>query len=45
MDNLKKNMFLKPFNVLYCLSPKLTLKILFRLEVGYPLNLNLPKNI
>lgn len=43
MDNLKKNAILTPFNLLYRMSPELTLKILFRLKVGYPLNLEHPR--
>ena len=43
MDNLKKNAILAPFNLLYRVSPELTLKILFRLKVGYPLNLKHPR--
>ena len=43
MDNLKKNAILTPFNLLYRVSPELTLKILFRLKVGYPLNLEHPR--
>ena len=43
MDNLLKNVILTPFNLLYRVSPKLTLQILFRLKVGYPLNLDDPK--
>lgn len=43
MDNLKKNTILAPFNLLYRVSPELTLKILFRLKVGYPLNLEHPR--
>ena len=43
MDNLKKNAILTPFNLLYRVSPELTLMILFRLKVGYPLNLEHPR--
>lgn len=43
MDNLIKNMILAPFNVLYKINPKLTLKLLFRLKQGYKLNLENPK--
>ena len=43
MDNIKKNIILTPFNILYKISPKLTLKILFRLKLGYKLNLDDPK--
>lgn len=43
MDNITKNIVLMPFNVLYKMSPKLTLKLLFRLKLGYKLNLDNPK--
>lgn len=43
VDNLKKNAILTPFNLPYRMSPELTLKILFRLKVGYPLNLEHPR--
>lgn len=43
MDNLIKNAILTPFNVLYKQNPELTLKILFRLKVGYRLNLENPR--
>ena len=43
MDNLKKNVILTPFNILYKINPALTLKILFRMKLGYPLNLEDPK--
>ena len=43
MDNLTKNIILTPFNILYKISPPLTLKLLFRLKQGYPLNLKNPK--
>lgn len=43
MDNLKKNVILAPFNLLYKISPKLDLKILFRLKLGYKLNLKNPR--
>lgn len=43
MDNLVKNIILTPFNILYKISPKLDLKILFRLKLGYKLNLKDPK--
>lgn len=42
MDNLKKNVILTPFNILYKLSPRKTLEILFRLKQGYSLNLEDP---
>ena len=43
IDTLKKNVILTPFNLLYRMSPELTLKLLFRLKVGYPLNLEHPR--
>lgn len=43
MDNITKNIILAPFNLLYAISPALTLKILFRLKNGYPLDLDDPK--
>lgn len=43
MDNLKKNVVLSPFNLLYRISPELTLRALFRLKLGYKLNLDDPK--
>ena len=43
MDNITKSIILTPFNFMYKLNPKLTLEILFRLKVGYKLNLNNPK--
>lgn len=42
MNTLMKNMVLAPFNLLYRVSPELTLKVLFRLKVGHPLNLENP---
>ena len=42
MDNLTKNIILTPFNLLYKISAKLDLKILFRLKLGYNLNLKNP---
>lgn len=42
MDNITKNIILTPFNMLYKISPKLTLKILFRLKMGKKLNLSNP---
>ncbi len=42
MDNLKKNALLMPFNVLYRFNPKLTLEVLFRIKLGYSLNLAHP---
>lgn len=43
MDNVTKNLILTPFNILYKVSPRLTLKSLFRLKLGYKLNLDNPK--
>lgn len=43
IDNLKKNVILAPFNVLYKFSPRKTLEILFRLKVGYQLRLDNPQ--
>lgn len=42
MDTLKKRMILTPFNILYKISPKLELKLLFKLKQGYKLNLKNP---
>ncbi len=39
MDNLAKSIILTPFNLLYKISPKLDLKILFRLKLGCQLDL------
>lgn len=41
-SNLKK-FLLFPMDLLYSFSPSLAIKILFRLKVGYPLNLNNPQ--
>lgn len=43
MDNLKKNIILAPFNVLYKVNPKMTLEILFRMKLGYSLYLEDPQ--
>lgn len=43
MDNIKKRFLLTPLNILYRISPRLELKILFRIKQGYKLNLNNPK--
>lgn len=43
MNTLTKNVILTPFNILYKISPRITLKILFRLKQGYRLNLDCPK--
>lgn len=42
MDNITKNLILTPFNILYKISPELDLKLLFRLKLGYKLNLENP---
>lgn len=42
MDNLKKNIILTPFNILYKFNPRLDLEILFRLKLGYKLDLENP---
>lgn len=42
MDNVVKNLILTPFNVMYKINPKLTLEILFRIKLGYKLNLEKP---
>lgn len=42
MNNLTKNIVLFPFNVLYRVSPKACLKILFRIKQGYKLDLKNP---
>lgn len=43
MNNLTKNILLFPFNILYKISPSLTLRILFRIKQGYKLNLKNPE--
>lgn len=43
MDNLTKNVLLAPMNLLYRVNPEMALKILFRLKLGYKLNLNYPR--
>lgn len=43
MNNITKNALLAPFNLLYKVSPKLTLLILFRVKLGYSLNLKNPR--
>ena len=43
MNNITKNIILTPFNVLYKINPKLDLEILFRMKLGYKLNLKNPK--
>ncbi|HPU02027.1 MAG TPA: ATP-grasp fold amidoligase family protein [Bacillota bacterium] len=42
MDTLTKNITLAPMNLLYKISPEITLRILFRLKTGYKLNLDHP---
>ena len=43
MNTDTKNIILAPFNLLYRISPKLELKLLFRIKQGYRLDLNNPK--
>ena len=43
MNNLTKNIILTPFNLLYKINPRLDLEILFRIKLGYKLNLDNPK--
>lgn len=43
IDNLKKNIILTPFNIMYKCNPELTLKVLFRLKLGYSLRLENPQ--
>ena len=43
MNNIVKNIVLTPFNMLYRISPRTELKLLFRLQVGYGLDLENPK--
>lgn len=42
MDNLLKSVILTPFNLMYKISPKKELELLFRLKCGYSLNLKNP---
>ncbi len=42
MDNVTRNIILTPMNILYKISPKLCLEILFKLKTGHKLNLNNP---
>jgi len=42
VDTLTKNITLAPMNLLYKISPEITLRILFRLKTGYKLNLDHP---
>ena len=43
VDNVTKGIVLTPLNLLYTVSPRLTLRILFRMKLGYPLNLDSPR--
>lgn len=43
MNNLIKNLILTPFNLMYKLSPKRELQLLFWIKQGYKLNLENPK--
>lgn len=43
INNLTKNIILTPFNILYKISPKTNLRILFRIKQGYSLNVDSPK--
>lgn len=43
MNNLTKNVIMSPFNWLYRMNPKMELKVLFRLQEGYALDLENPK--
>ncbi len=43
MDNTIKNLLLTPFHLLYRISPKLDLQLLFRLKLGYSLNWDHPR--
>ncbi|KNZ42035.1 ATP-grasp fold amidoligase family protein [Acetobacterium bakii] len=42
MDNITKNWILTPMNLLYRISPKLDLRILYKLKTGHKLNLDQP---
>lgn len=42
MDNITKNIILAPFNIMYRINSRLTLKTLFKLKLGYKLNLENP---
>ena len=44
MNNLIKNILLSPFNVLYKISPRLELKLLFLLKMGRRLDLDNPES-
>lgn len=43
MNYALKSLILAPMNVLYSISPKIELQLMFRLKQGYNLNLNEPK--
>lgn len=43
MNKTLKRVFLSPLNILYKLSPKITLKLLFQIKQGSKLNLHTPK--
>lgn len=43
MNQILKKAILMPFDLLYKINPKITLKILFFLKQGYKLDLNTPK--
>lgn len=43
MNTLTKNVILTPLNMLYKVSPRKTLELLFRIKQGYSLNLDCPK--
>lgn len=43
MNNITKSVILSPFNLLYKLSPRLVLQIIFRLKQGYFFSLSNPK--
>lgn len=43
MNRTVKNILLSPMNILYRISPKLELQLMFYLKLGYKLNLNNPK--
>lgn len=42
MNNITKSLILSPMNMLYKVSPKLTLELLFKLKLGQKLNLKNP---
>jgi len=44
MNTTTKNFLLTPFNILYNISPKVSLQILYKLKTGEKLNLKNPKN-